>query len=217
MYAFYAQVTKTDFSKKNCSDMVLKRFKKKGSGVHGLANYLLRGETQIVAMFFAEAFNKAMRGCRQSNIQLKFMRENVWQVFKGGSAHDFDVYTGQDKLPTEAFTKWNDNGGNYNMDDPHTEIMQAFSYFTYHMGRKFWKGATILVCDLQGIKVSKGDKLKFHLTDPVIHFGGSKDMGEMGRFGATDLGYMGIQHFLKTYKNNKYARKLGLPDLDDDA
>jgi len=108
------------------------------------------------------------------------------------------------------------------------DFMQAFSYFTYADSSSEWGGKFFfLVCDLEGIKVEAGGSTIYYLTDPAIHFGkaGRTGLEIAGRFGVTDFGYTGIDHFLKSFNRKKHKlfdtmnavlklKTPGLPEMD---
>lgn len=67
--------------------------------------------------------------------------------------------------------------------------MQALSHFSYHTS-----SGQFVLCDLQGAVY----KRSVVLTDPVIHSRNS-------RFGATDMGVKGIEHFFHHHHCNEYC------------
>ena len=93
-------------------------------------------------------------------------------------------------------------------------VPQAFSHFTFayserplsrFVGPDGTRGRC-LVCDLQGSFDRRQNT--FLLSDPVIH----SELGRPHLFGATDMGQLGIDAFLRSHKCNDVCRLLKLPE-----
>lgn len=96
------------------------------------------------------------------------------------------------------YDKYNSNGG---YEDTTAAVMNAFSHWTWHVS-----GHKYLVCDLQGVQNGS----KYILTDPCIH---SLD----GRFGATDLGVVGMEKFFESHDCSVICEALKLENPMKDA
>merc|ERR1712032_1701769 len=88
------------------------------------------------------------------------------------------------------FVKFNSNNGYVNNDptfSANTEVMQAFSHFTYVDSR-----GKHMVVDLQGVI----DGPHMVLTDPQVL---TRDRGECSPYGHADTGWDGIKAFFGTH------------------
>ncbi|KAF0695413.1 Aste57867_13762 [Aphanomyces stellatus] len=84
------------------------------------------------------------------------------------------------------------------IDNPEL-VPQAFSHFTYRRSKR-----RSLVCDLQGVYDDTANV--FELTDPVIHYAGSKKR----KYGRTDHGNRGMHDFFITHECNALCKLLRL-------
>lgn len=86
-----------------------------------------------------------------------------------------------------------------------TELMEAFSHFTYHFSR-----GQHLVCDLQGRyrdnRRFRNGKSRFELTDVAI-------CSRARSFGPTDLGEKGIESFFANHRCNQFCQNWSRPRL----
>lgn len=86
-----------------------------------------------------------------------------------------------------------------------TELMEAFSHFTYHSS-----GGQHLVCDLQGRyrdnRRFRNGKSRFELTDVAI-------CSRARSFGPTDLGEKGIESFFANHQCNQFCQNWSRPHL----
>eukprot|EP00929_Paragymnodinium_shiwhaense_P010704 TRINITY_DN115580_c0_g1_i1.p1 TRINITY_DN115580_c0_g1~~TRINITY_DN115580_c0_g1_i1.p1 ORF type:complete len:411 (+),score=42.32 TRINITY_DN115580_c0_g1_i1:85-1317(+) len=98
-----------------------------------------------------------------------------------------------------TFQKFSSNSGWSCGDD----MMDAFSHWTWA------ETHSVLVCDLQGVRGGDGEprfgggheKYYYLITDPAIH---SSDK----RYGVSDLGFAGIEHFFFHHKCNHLCKAL---------
>lgn len=91
------------------------------------------------------------------------------------------------------YKKWIANNGYVN-PNLSTEVIEAFSHFTYHNSN-----GELLVCDIQGVEKAG----YYHLTDPAIHSASGP-----GYYGPTDLGTVGFQLFFNNHKCNQYCNRM---------
>jgi hypothetical protein len=80
--------------------------------------------------------------------------------------------------------------------DYKVELLTAFSHYSHSVTRGY-----LLVCDLQGIETTSGDRLRMLLTDPAIHC-------TAPRFGQTNLGQ--ADAFFSVHTCNRFCRALRL-------
>jgi hypothetical protein len=166
-------------------------------------------ETQVVAQYFANAFNLAIRktdvNCEWS---IKFLVEKVTcMTDKRGKTRYMFVEKEFSKERCGEMIKYTNN---YNMIRPGAEAREkmlvelcvAFSHFSYvHSGKH------LMVCDLQGsITADSKGKKTLLLTDPAIH------SVDKPRFGKTNLGEAGFEAFFKRHKpeSNQFCQALKL-------
>mmetsp|Transcript_70230 Transcript_70230/g.139081 ORF Transcript_70230/g.139081 Transcript_70230/m.139081 type:complete len:673 (+) Transcript_70230:56-2074(+) len=138
---------------------------------------------------FLPALKKASEPQRQIWFLICYLYE--YEPSHGGSAY----FVAEQRLDGK-FTKFNGNNGFVNEGAADTEIMQAFSHYSF-----IKTNGMFMVVDLQGV-VDKGQYL---LTDPQVH---SRDRLSYGR---GDLGFEGIKGFFETHKCGRTCRALDLP------
>lgn len=92
-------------------------------------------------------------------------------------------------VQAKAAQKYTSNNGYVAKD---SDLMQAFSHFTYH-----FSGGDMLVTDIQGVSSSV-------LTDPQIHSPQTTD------FGRGNLGIKGMDGFFLSHKCNAFCEELNL-------
>eukprot|EP00929_Paragymnodinium_shiwhaense_P097102 TRINITY_DN58862_c0_g1_i1.p1 TRINITY_DN58862_c0_g1~~TRINITY_DN58862_c0_g1_i1.p1 ORF type:complete len:699 (+),score=125.04 TRINITY_DN58862_c0_g1_i1:77-2098(+) len=112
-------------------------------------------------------------------------------------------FVGEQRLDTSAgrFTKFNGNNGYVNpRDPPGTELMQAFSHYSFIRSK-----GTCIVVDLQGVL----DGTTFLLTDPQVHSRGK-------HFGRGDFGFEGFKLFFETHRCGRTCQALRLPGQMDE-
>ena len=99
------------------------------------------------------------------------------------------------------YVKYNNNYGWVNntkeMRTEANDIAQAFSHFTFEESK-----GSLIVVDIQGTVNKDGD---LEITDPAIH-----TEFYSKRFGATNLGKLGIVKFFRTHECNDICKKLRL-------
>jgi hypothetical protein len=93
--------------------------------------------------------------------------------------------------------KYSNNAGVVCSKSPHSELLQAFSHFTWVVS-----GKSLVICDLQGVEGSG----RVTLTDPAIH---SSVTVTASTYGHTDLGQQGIHTFFKTHLCGDVCRVMG--------
>uniref|UniRef100_A0A1X7UR18 Alpha-type protein kinase domain-containing protein n=1 Tax=Amphimedon queenslandica TaxID=400682 RepID=A0A1X7UR18_AMPQE len=97
------------------------------------------------------------------------------------------------------FKKYNMKNGIVCLNLPGSDVMQAFSHFSY-----VHSGESLLICDLEGIKTGN----RFQLTDPAIH-----NRTRPNYYGSTDSGFIGIKRFFKSHSCNGICRQMGLEGI----
>jgi len=127
----------------------------------------------------------------QSKIWFLICYLHEYQPAHGGSA-----YFVAEQLLDGKFIKFNGNNGFVNENAPDSEIMQAFSHYSF-----IKTNGMFMVVDLQGV-VDNGEYL---LTDPQVH---SRDQSSFGR---GDLGFEGVRRFFESHKCGKTCMALDLP------
>jgi len=100
------------------------------------------------------------------------------------------------------FIKYNGNNGYVNASTPCTELMQAFSHYTFVKSR-----AKHIIVDVQGVL----DGGNFFLTDPQV-----LSRNASGQFGAGDLGFDGIKAFFKHHECGSTCDALRLSEQQKD-
>lgn len=172
--------------------IVLKQFKRVGAEYNTRDCYSKALLIHAISTAYANEFT-GDRARPMSAGSLEFISTDLVQCSRGGVV----VYYISQPYLDGKFEKFNGNSGLVFTQSPWSEPMQAFSHYTYVKS-----GKTLLVCDLQG--VVSGACVS--LSDPAIH-----SRSEDGNnFGPTDLGFSGIEQFMKTHKCGETCRKLGL-------
>ena len=177
--------------------VVLKQSVHIGSGFNSLKNFLVNNQLQTLAAFLAKDFSKFTT--KFDFPKLDFI---VTKVIQWKNTIE-PRYMSMEKLLNGKFMKFNTNNGWVNSEPTRLNlILQAFSYWTYHITK-----GTLLVVDLQGILPHGGNLdtvKKFVLTDPAIHH------KELHKFGPTNCGVTGMGWFFKTHVCNKFCEQLGI-------
>lgn len=96
-----------------------------------------------------------------------------------------------------GFVKYNGNNGFVDEQVPHSEVLQAFSHFTF-----IWSRRKLIVVDLQGIL----DNHTVLLTDPQV-------LSRERAFGIGDLGLEGFAMFARTHRCGPTCLQFGLRSL----
>lgn len=145
-------------------------------------------EVQTIAATYANEFNCHKK--RPPHLDtIEFTSVDVAQM------NDGKLYIVQVFIDGK-FEKFNTNSGIVCTTTPNSELMQAFSHFTY-----VHSGTSLLICDLQGVK--SGSRLQ--LTDPAIHY-----RLRQGFYGSTDHGFIGIKRFFKSHICNSICCQMEL-------
>ena len=172
----------------NRRQVVLKQFKAEDKEHNTLECYMKELEIRTIASAYAREFNSDKK--KASGIcPIEFVPLDVVECV-GGVRYLLETFMGG------KIEKFSNNVGVVSSKSPQSEVMQVFSHFSWVKS-----GGSLVVCDLQG--VMEGGRLS--LTDPAIH-----SRGKQGRFGCTDLGYVGIQRFFTTHVCGSTCRQMGL-------
>ena len=166
--------------------MVLKKYKRDGAEFNSLDCYMREIEVRTIYTTYASHFN---------NLKTKPPGSARLEVIP------VDVVScpGQDYYIMETFLggeveKYSNNAGVVCSKSPHSELLQAFSHFTWVVS-----GKSLVICDLQGVE-GPGHVT---LTDPAIH------SVTASTYGHTDLGQEGIHTFFKTHLCGDVCRVMG--------
>lgn len=167
--------------------IVLKKYKREGSEFNSLKSYMREVEVRTVCSTYAKEFNA------DKNKPPGSARVDVTPV-------DVVQCTGEDYFLLESFLsgkleKYSNNAGLVCSKSPLSELMQAFSHYSWVVS-----GKSLVICDLQGIE--SGSRVT--LTDPAIH------STSVGSYGHTDLGNMGIERFFKTHTCGTLCTGMGV-------
>ena len=168
--------------------IVLKKYKRVGTEFNSLDCYMCEIELRTICSTYVSHFN-------------------IEKTKPPGSARlevtlvDVVCCPGQDHYLLETFLggkveKYSNNAGLVCSKSPHSELLQAFSHFTWVLS-----GKSLVICDLQGVE-SGSDRVT--LTDPAIHSLTAET------YGHTDLGQKGIQSFFKTHLCGVVCMTMGL-------
>ena len=153
---------------------------------NALKKHLSEQETQAVASFLANCFNRVKpKGAKE----IFFLQTEVLKM-----DGDSGVCLSKEPWISGDYKKFNNNWGWVDEAD-YSASIQAFSHWTYDISSQF-----LIVVDLQGKKSNS----TFLLTDPVIH---CKDLI---RFGRTNLGPTGVSKFFKTHTCSHVCKAMGL-------
>ena len=163
----------------NFRRVVLKKFKVSAKEHNTLDCYMKELAVRTIAATYAREFNAEK--LRPSHLcPLEFTPLDIVQC-SGNSIYMLEIFL-EGKIE-----KFNNNAGVVIKSSPYSDLLQAFSHYTW-----IKSGKSLLVCDLQGFKdETKG---KVILTDPAIHSNGSA-----GRYGAMDGGINGVNAFFRTH------------------
>lgn len=172
--------------------IVLKRFKRDGAEYNSLDCYSKVLQIHAISTACANEFN-GEKARPMGASTLSFVPTELVQCNQNGQV----VYYISQPFLDGKFEKFNGNSGLVFTQSPWSEPIQAFSHYTYAKS-----GKVLMVCDLQG--VVSGSCVS--LSDPAIH-----SRSEDGNsFGPTDLGFSGIEQFMKTHQCGETCKKLGL-------
>ena len=172
--------------------IVLKRFKRDGAEYNSLDCYNKVLLIHAISTAYASEFN-GEKAKPMGASTLTFVPTELVQCNQSGQV----VYYIYQPFLDGNFEKFNGNSGLVFTQSQWSEPIQAFSHYTYARS-----GKTLMVCDLQG--VVSGSCVS--LSDPAIH----SRTEDGNNFGPTDLGFSGIEQFMKTHRCGETCRKLGL-------
>eukprot|EP00971_Amphidinium_carterae_P204628 4060874-Amphidinium_carterae.1 len=152
------------------------------------------------AIKFRQPFLKELR--KKQLQQLEFFFVPCYLYGYGTSAYvhsEKRSYFVAEQYLQGQFTKFNSNNGYFNKEHPASELLQAFSHYTFVKS-----GGKQLVVDLQGA-VDNGWVL---LTDPQVLSRAAKSKDRC--FGPGDLGFEGMEHFFSTHECGSVCQALNL-------
>lgn len=176
------------YDTRNSRQVVLKKPKEDRPSLDSLMKVL---ETQTIAATYASEFNTHKQ--RPAHLEtLEFLPVDVAKM-DNGTLYVLQVFV------SGKFEKYNTNNGIVCLNAPGSDVMQAFSHFSY-----VHSGESLLICDLEGIKTSN----RYQLTDPAIH-----NRTRSNYYGSTDSGFIGIKRFFKSHSCNGICRQMGLEGI----
>mmetsp|Transcript_41174 Transcript_41174/g.43066 ORF Transcript_41174/g.43066 Transcript_41174/m.43066 type:complete len:800 (-) Transcript_41174:61-2460(-) len=166
--------------------MVAKRSKCMKKSDNNLDYYKRDIESIVISQHIINEFNeRVVSFITNTKNLLSFVHSFVYEL-EGGE------YIWAENYIKGRYEKFNNNSGWIKTSfSESTLLAQAFSHFSW----QYTKGYMIMV-DIQGV-----DNM---LTDPQIH------CVDRHKFGAGNLGYLGIVKFFITHRCNKYCKQLGL-------
>ena len=171
--------------------VVFKQYKMAAAEFNTLDCYMKELEIRTVAAAYASEFNCHKQKPDICSSPIEFTPVDIVQCQGGGDCYLLEPFI------TGKIIKFNNNSGVVCTNTPQTEMLQAFSHFTYVRS-----GKTLLVCDLQGVR--EGHRIL--LTDPAIHSRSAPG----NNYGSMDGGYNGIRKFFKTHICSEVCRVMGL-------
>ena len=169
------------------SQTTLKQLKAAGNSYE---KYEKMQEIQVIASAYAHEFNTDAR--KPSHLQaIEFIKVDVVNV--GGTYYILQEFI------DGKFEKYNTNNGIICPNPPQSDMMQAFSHFTYVQS-----SGSLLICDLEGIQ--KGGRVL--LTDPAIH-----NRMCPKKYGPTDSGFLGIKRFFNSHECKSICQSMELQNV----
>ena len=166
--------------------MVLKRYKRESAEFNSLDCYMREIEIRTISSTYAREFN-ADKKKPPGSARIEFTPVDVVQC-NGEQHYLLETFLGG------KMEKYSNNAGLVSSNSLHSELMQAFSHFSW-----VTSGKSLLICDLQGVE--SGSRVTF--TDPAIH-------STSVSYGHTDLGNMGFERFFRTHECGGLCRGMGL-------
>ncbi|CAE7626585.1 ak1 [Symbiodinium sp. KB8] len=172
-------------SSKKPLQMVAKRLiRKEHATFKDMLPFCLSTETAIM---FRSNFLRELKRL-DTDAQIFFVPCYLYSYNRPGAGASEKSYFVAEQYLEGDFVKFNSNNGYVNETHPSSELMQAFSHYTFVKSR-----GKLLVVDLQGAV----DNNCLMLTDPqVLSRAKSKDRV----FGAGDLGFDGMKAFFETHE-----------------
>ena len=172
----------------NFRRIVLKKFKQSSPVHNSLECYMMELTLQATAATYAREFN--IEKSKPPNVCLiEFTMLDIVQA-QHGAFYMLEPYL------DGKIVKFNNNCGVVAESLPLSDLMQAFSHYTWVKS-----GKSLLVCDLQGYKDEHRNKMI--LTDPAIH-----SRGRAGKYGSMDGGIDGVRAFFRTHTCSAICRQM---------
>ncbi|CAE8584677.1 unnamed protein product [Polarella glacialis] len=162
--------------------------------------------SSAVAKFCARIFTLAaahiLGWWGRTMARIIFLECYMYTIIKGTGTPRASVMVAERYLPG-IFLKYNSNKGYDNRDAPDSEVVQAFSHFTYRI-----TNGKLMVLDLQGVHLDKAHRRRSHLilTDPQV-------VSVEKHFGPGDLGVTGMKAFFQSHRCGKTCIGLGLDKM----
>lgn len=166
--------------------IVLKKYKREGSEYNSIDSYMKEVEVRTICSTYALEFNADKRKPAGS-VRIEVTPVDVVQC-NGDDLYFLETFLGG------KMEKYSNNAGLVCSKSPLSEIMQAFSHYSWVAS-----GKSLIICDLQGVE--SGSRVT--LTDPAIH-------STSVVYGHTDLGNMGIERFFRTHACGEICMGMGL-------
>lgn len=174
----------------NFRKIVLKRFKK--PELNTLEAYMKELEIRSLSNVYAQEFNED-KFKPEDLCSINFTHLDI--ILSAGG-----TYYMMEKFLTEKIESFNDKNGKVGNSSSHSDLLQAFSHYTWVKSAK-----TLLVCDIQGYKLPRRNKIV--LTDPAIH-----SNGDGGKYGVTDDGMEGIERFFSAHSCSAVCQQMNLAE-----
>ena len=171
--------------------VVFKQYKMAAAEFNTLDCYMKELEIRTIAAVYASEFNSHKQKPDICSSPIEFTPVDIVQCQRGGDCYLLELFI------AGKIVKFNNNSGVVCTNTPQTEMLQAFSHFTYVRS-----GKTLLVCDLQGVR--EGHRIL--LIDPAIHSRSAPG----NNYGSMDREYSGIRKFFKTHICSEVCRVMGL-------
>lgn len=166
--------------------IVLKKYKREGLEYNSIESYMREVEVRTICSTYALEFNADKRK-PVGSVRIEVTPVDAVQC-NGGDLYLLETFLGG------KMEKYSNNAGLVCSKSPLSEIMQAFSHYSWVAS-----GKSLIICDLQGVE--SGSRVT--LTDPAIH---SKSV----IYGHTDLGNTGIERFFRTHTCGGICMGMGL-------
>ena len=163
----------------NFRKIVLKKFKRVKPEYNSLDSYMMKLALRTTAEIYAQEFNIEKSKPNQT-CSIAFTMLDIVQT-------KHDAFYIMEPFLDEKVVKFNNNSGVVAEHIPQSDLMQAFSHYSWVRSEK-----TLLICDLQGYKEERQNKII--LTDPAIH-----SKRRAGVYGPLDAGFDGVRIFFKTH------------------
>ncbi len=145
-------------------------------------------EMQVIASAYAQLFNRSKPS---GSPEIEFIAVDIVEIN--------GTYYVMQEFVAGKFEKFNTNNGIVCSEPAHSDMMQAFSHFTYVKSEQ-----SILICDLEG--TVSGNKVR--LIDPAIH-----NRIPPGKYGLTDTGFLGMRKFFLSHECKSICRNMRLDSV----